>query len=98
MYDHELKTFIQAILTDTISPRQLLEGLIHTIDWTKIYESENQLTTDAFFALKHYATGEEDISDIEWTYFINCLDGKCQYNMDQKMKIIMDSAVGCIPR
>ena len=52
MYDHELKTFIQAILTDTISPSQLLERLIHTIDWTKIYESEDQLTTDAFFALK----------------------------------------------
>lgn len=84
MYDHELKTFIQAILTDTISPSQLTERLIHTIDWTKIYESEDQLTTGAFFALKHYATGEEDTSDIEWKYFINCFDGKCKYDMDQK--------------
>ena len=89
MYEHELKKFIQSILEDTIFQSELRECLVQTIDCTKIYESEEPLTVDAFFALTHYAAGEEDISVKEWQYFSNCFDGRCQYGIDQKMKCIM---------
>lgn len=40
-----------------------------------------------FFTLKHYASGEEEVSKDEWMYFLECLAGKREYNMETKMCI-----------
>lgn len=40
-----------------------------------------------FFTLKHYASGEEEVSKDEWMYFLECLAGKREYNMEAKMSI-----------
>lgn len=45
------------------------------------------MVTDAFFTLKHYASGEEDIFLEEWLYFLDCLEGRCKYNMKKKISI-----------
>ena len=53
----------------------------------QIYDSDEELITDAFFTLKHYASGEEEVSKDEWMYFLECLAGKREYNMEAKMSI-----------
>ena len=40
-----------------------------------------------FFTLKHCARGEEEVSKDEWMYFLECLAGKREYNMEAKMSI-----------
>lgn len=32
----------------------------------------------------HYASGEEQITDAEWVYFLQCLKGKRSYSLDDK--------------
>ena len=49
--------------------------------------ADEELITDAFFTLKHYASGEEEVSKDEWMYFLECLAGKREYNMEAKMSI-----------
>lgn len=89
MYHNELNTFIHAVVQGTMPKNELLARLVDTIDCTAVYESENQLTSDAFFALMHYATGEEHIKPIEWAYFIDCFEGRCVYNLEQKKKLLI---------
>ena len=64
-----------------------MEYLIDMFDCEKIYDSDDEMVTDAFFTLKHYASGEEDISKEEWLYFWDCLSGKCEYSVKEKMRI-----------
>lgn len=64
-----------------------MEYLIDDFDCEKIYDSDEELITDAFFTLKHYASGEEEVSKDEWMYFLECLAGKREYNMETKMCI-----------
>ena len=52
-----------------------------------IYESDDMLLTDVFFSLKHYASGEEEISENEWLLFMACLLGEREYNIDEKKRI-----------
>ena len=71
----------------TIDKNVLMEYLIDDFDCEKIYDSDEELITDAFFTLKHYASGEEEVSKDEWMYFLECLTGKREYNMEAKMSI-----------
>lgn len=34
------------------------------------------------------ASGEEDVCEEEWLYFLGCLAGRREYNMEEKMSII----------
>ena len=55
--------------TDSAS-RQYGLSLIHIL-----YDSDEELITDAFFTLKHYVSGDEEVSKDEWMYFLECLAG-----------------------
>lgn len=66
---------------------EIMEYLINNFDCEKIYESDEELVTDAFFTLKHYASSEEDVSEGEWMYFLECLAGRREYNMEEKMSL-----------
>ena len=35
----------------------------------------------------HYAGGEEEVSKDEWLYFLECLEGRREYNIEDKMRI-----------
>lgn len=34
------------------------------------------MSSDIYFTLMHYASGEEQITDAEWVYFLQCLKEK----------------------
>lgn len=85
MYHNEMEKIIEKVVKGDIDKNVLMEYLIDDFDCEKIYDSDEELITDAFFTLKHYASGEEEVSKDEWLYFLECLAGKREYNMEAKM-------------
>ena len=87
MYHNEMEKIIEKVVKGDIDKNALMEYLIDDFDCEKIYDSDEKLITDAFFTLKHYASGEEEVSKDEWMYFLECLAGKREYNMEAKISI-----------
>lgn len=87
MYYKEIKMLIEKIIKENIEKKELLEYLIDNFDCEAIYNSDDNLTTDVFFTLKHYASEEENVREEEWLYFLQCLEGQRKYNMKEKMAI-----------
>ena len=87
MYTNELKMLIEKIVIGNIEKKKLEEYLIDNFDCELIYETDEELITDSYFSLKHYASGEEDISQEEWLFFLECLEGRRKYNANEKMRI-----------
>lgn len=91
MYHNEMKEIIEKVVKGDIDRDALIEYLINNFDWEKIYDTSETMISDAFFTLKHYASGEEDVGDEEWLYFLECLSGKREYNIEEKISIIKKS-------
>ncbi len=87
MYHNEIKKIIEKILKGEMDKYVLMEYLINNFDCEKIYDSDEELITDAYFTLKHYASGEEDVPENEWMYFLECLAGRSEYSIEGKMCI-----------
>ncbi len=87
MYHNEIEKIIEKVVKGDIDKYVLMECLIDNFDCEKIYDSDEELITDAYFTLKHYASGEEEVGKNEWLYFLECLSGKREYNMEEKMNI-----------
>ena len=87
IYYREFERIIRKILAEDFEKNLLTEQLKADINCEKIYDSDDKLLTDIFFTLKHYASGEEDIRKEEWQYFLECLSGKREYKIEEKMKI-----------
>ena len=87
MYYNEFVGIIEKIIYGNLEKKLLQDYLMDMFDCEKIYDSDDELVSDVFFTLKHYASGEEDISKNEWVYFLDCLLGKCQYSIEEKMRI-----------
>ena len=87
MYHNEIKRIIEKILKGEVDKYVLMEYLINNFDCEKIYDSDEELVTDAYFTLKHYASGEEEVSKDEWMYFLECLAGRSKYSIEEKMNI-----------
>ena len=83
----QMEKIIEKVVKGDIDKNVLMEYLIDDFDCEKIYDSDEELITDAFFTLKHYASGEEEVSKDEWMYFLECLAGEREYNMEAKMSI-----------
>ena len=87
MYHNEIKRIIEKILKGEVDKYVLMEYLTNNFDCEKIYDSDEELVTDAYFTLKHYASGEEDVAENEWMYFLECLAGRSKYSIEEKMTI-----------
>lgn len=87
MYHNEMKKVIEKVVKGNIDKYVLMDYLMDSFDCEKIYDSDEELITDAFFTLKHYAVGEEEVSKDEWLYFLECLEGRREYNIEDKMRI-----------
>ena len=85
MYNIEFETLIKKIVDKKLEKDKILEYLMDVVECDKIYDSDDEMVTDIYFTLKHYASGEEEISKEEWQYFLDCLSGKCEYNMEEKI-------------
>lgn len=83
-----LGDIIGKILEKKISRNELKECIQNELESRNIWEDDNLLVTDCYYALKHIE--EEQISDKEWTYFQECFNGKREYSLKDKIQFISD--------
>lgn len=84
MFYTEFEAIINAVRKGGLSGEKLIDTIISQIDSRKIYDSDDILSSDIYFTLMHYASGEEQITDAEWVYFLQCLKGERSYSLDDK--------------
>ena len=94
MFHEELKQIIKFVMEQGLSGKALTAVLTAKINPAEIYESDDMQVTDAYFSLLHYATGEETVPDAEWKYFLGCLNGDRDYNLDEKLQMSNQSGTG----
>ena len=94
MFYEELKHIIRSILEQGLGGQSLMEALTANINPTELYASDDMLVTDSYFSLLHYAIGEEIVTDAEWKYFLDCLNGNRVYNLDEKLQMIDKNNIG----
>ena len=94
MFHEELKQIIKFVMEQGLSGKALTAVLTAKINPAEIYESDDMQVTDAYFSLLHYATGEETVTDAEWKYFLGCLNGDRDYNLDEKLQMSNQSGTG----
>ena len=94
MFHEELKQIIESVMEKGLSGKALTTVLTANINPAEIYESDDMLATDAYFSLLHYATGEETITDAEWKYFLECLNGDRDYSLGEKLQMSNQSGTG----
>ena len=94
MFHEELKQIIKSVMEQSLSGKALTTVLTTNINPAEIYESDDMLVTDAYFSLMHYATGEETVTDAEWNYFLECLNGVRDYSLDEKLQMSNQSSTG----
>jgi hypothetical protein len=87
MYYEELKQIIRSVLQQGLSGQSLMDALTANVNPTEIYASDDMLVTDSYFSLLHFATGEEMVTDAEWKYFLDCLNGNRVYNLEEKLQM-----------
>ena len=87
MFYEELKQIIRSVLQQGLSGQSLMEELIVNVNPTEIYASDDMLITDSYLSLLHYATEEEMVTDAEWKYFLDCLNGNRVYDLDEKLQM-----------
>ena len=93
MIYEELKQIIRSVLQQGLSGQQLMEALIANVNPTEIYASDDMLVTDSYFSLLHFATGEEMVTDTEWKYLLDCLNGNRIYSLDEKLKMTGENSI-----
>ena len=79
---------------DAITDYVLMEALTTNVNPTEIYASEDMLVMDSYFSLLHFATGEEMVTDAEWKYLLDCLNGNRIYSLDEKFKMTGENGIG----
>ena len=89
-----LKQIIGSVMEQGLSGPVLMAALTANINPSEIYESDDMLVTDSYFSLLHYATGEEMLTDAEWKYFLDCLNGNRFYSLDEKLQMTDKNNVG----
>ena len=94
MIYEELKQIIRSVLQQGLSGQSLMEVLTANVDPTEIYASDDMLAMDSYFSLLHFATGEEMVTDTEWKYLLDCLNGNKIYSLDEKLKMTDENSIG----
>ena len=78
-----LRDIVGKILEKRISRNELKKCIQDELESQNIWEDNNLLVTDCYYALKHI--DEEQISIREWIYFQECFNGKREYSFKDKL-------------
>ena len=81
-----LRDIVGKILEKRISRNELKKCIQDELESQNIWEDNNLLVTDCYYALKHI--DEEQISLREWIYFQECFNGKREYSVKDKLRFI----------
>ena len=81
-----LRDIVGKILEKRISRNELKKCIQDELESQNIWEDNNLLVTDCYYALKHI--DEEQISLREWIYFQEYFNGKREYSLKDKLRFI----------
>lgn len=87
MYREKLTELLRLVINEEVEKCDLLERMLDEFECEKIYDSKDDIIPDIYFTLKHYASGEEDIDKKECLFFLDCLNGRCEYSIEEKLRI-----------
>lgn len=90
MYREFFLEIINMILNQEKSFEQLNSIFLNNVNCEEIYDMDDNLISDVYFALKHHLSGEENIDDREFQYFKECLKNERIYNLEEKLSIIIE--------
>lgn len=94
MFYEKLRQIIRLVLQQGLSGQPLMEALTANVNPAELYVSDDMLVTDSYFSLLHFATGEEMVTDAEWKYLLDCLNGNRIYSLDEKFKMTGENGIG----
>lgn len=83
-YYDEFEKILNKVKSGEINKSELNKYLVENIDCEYIYEGNDFLLSDIFFTLKHFALEEEDITQDEIEYFLECLKGHMKHSFTEK--------------
>lgn len=81
-----MQDIVDKILENKISKNEVKKRIQNELESQNIWEDDNLLVTDCYYALKHI--DEEPISFKEWSYFRECLHGKREYSLKEKLQFL----------
>lgn len=82
-----LKNIVECILSKDISISELT-SLLHKLEIHDIWDSNNLMITDCYFAIKHMR--EEHIQKREWEYFLEYFNHQRSFDIEEKLKILAE--------
>ena len=95
-YYNDFRVLLNKVKNNKISKIELNNCLMKYFDCEYIYNSNDTLLSDIFFTLKHFALGEDDITNDEIKYFNMCLLGIEAHSFEKKINFIKNiKAINC---
>lgn len=93
MKEQEIKKILSNIVNSYISGSfdsiKAIQKLMDSIEPEEIYNSDNLMITDCYFAIKHLGEIGYETSHLEIEYFKECLEGLRQYSLEEKNNYIL---------
>lgn len=83
-----MKHLLNLIAKKEITSEEVDDILLNNVDCVDIYSSDDTLLTDLYFTIKHFALGEEEITEEEIVYFKQCIDGNIIHSFKGKDEFI----------
>lgn len=88
----ELLEILRSLVREVIqgeTPRERIRLRVwEELDTREVWNMDELFITDCYYALKHME--EEVISPWEWRYFQECLEGKRTYQLEEKLRYLLD--------
>lgn len=83
-----LGDLIGSYLCSNINKEQMYLLLIEKLSPTDIVEYEDELINDSYFAIYHLNEKFCEVTDGEFCYLKDCLNGKCKFSRAERDRII----------
>lgn len=89
-YYKEFEKLLLKTRDGKISKKEIQKYLIDNIDFEYVYDEDDSLLSDIFICLKHFASGEEDLTEREIEYLLKCLKGERIHSFEERAKDNID--------
>ncbi len=86
--EYILSDLVNKVLSKSISKKELKRRIYNELDSKNIWESNNLMITDCYYALKHL--DEDQVLSKELLYFQECFDKKRKYSLQDKLQFLLE--------
>jgi hypothetical protein len=83
----KLKDLISAYLNSVFNRDEMYRRLINILSPAEVADIDDELLIDSYFAIYYMFEEFCEVSDAEFVYLKNCLEGKLLFSTDERNKI-----------